>query len=65
MTERQAFEAWCDSAWGPSAYLHKSGCASDWDAWAAAIAHERARIIAALPPAGHVDAELVRRVVEG
>jgi hypothetical protein len=35
MTERAAFEAWCDEKWGSSAHLHKSATCGEWAAWQA------------------------------
>ena len=59
--DRAAFEAW--RRWVVAQVPIADG--SQWAVWQAAIAHERARILAALPPAGYVDAADVRRVVEG
>jgi hypothetical protein len=36
MTERDAFEAWCDDYWETSSYLHKSKTCGEWAAWRAA-----------------------------
>ena len=36
MTERAAFEAWCDEYWETSSYLHKSKTCGEWAAWRAA-----------------------------
>ena len=35
MTERAAFEAWCDDYWETSSYLHKSRTCGEWAAWRA------------------------------
>lgn len=64
--DRAAFEA----AYGANAQERFPNgeyryAAQAWSFWQKAIAHERARILAALPQAGYVDAAEVRRVVEG